>query len=86
MRQSPLLFVAAGLALGVAACDEPRYDRTPERSDIPEVMVEATPAEDAASPAAETAPESPPIDASTLPPEERTSEETVRPESETMFY
>lgn len=86
MKKSPLLFVAAGLTLGVAACDEPRYDATPERSDIPEVTVEATPAEEAAAPAVETAPEAPPVDTSALPPDARTSEETVRPESETMFY
>lgn len=86
MNKSPLPWLAASLALGLAACDEPRYEATPERSDIPEVTVEATPAEDAAEPAVETAPETPPVDTSALPPDARTSEETVRPESETMFY
>lgn len=86
MKQSLLLFVAAGLTIAVSACDEPRTDQAAGRADIPEVTVEATPAEGSAAPVVETAPESPPIDASALPPEERTSEETVRPESETMFY
>ena len=87
MVRTSLLFVAASLALGVSACDEPRYDATPERADtIPEVTVEATQAEDAAAPAADTAPETPPVDTSALPADGRTSEETVRPESETMFY
>jgi hypothetical protein len=30
--------------------------------------------------------ETPPVDSSTVPPEKRTSAETVRPESETLFY
>jgi hypothetical protein len=30
--------------------------------------------------------DTPPADSSTLPPEQRTSEESVKPESETLFY
>jgi hypothetical protein len=86
MKISPLLFVAVGLSLAAAACDEPQYQPEPERVEVPEVTVEAIPAEDAAAPAAEAAPETTSTDASPLPTDARTSEETVRPESETMFY
>ena len=42
---------------------------------------------DAAAPAADTAaPTTPPLDSSALPSEKKTSEESVQPESETLFY
>lgn len=86
MRNLPPLCAALGLMAMLAGCDEPYQDRSRETVEIPEVTVDATPAEDAAAPAVETAPEAPPVDASALPAEALTSEETVRPESETMFY
>lgn len=81
------LLVAASLStvFALAACDEPR----PDDYDRVEVQTEtiAPAAEDSASPAVETAPEpveAPPTDA--LPPESRSSEQTVQPDSETLFY
>ncbi len=73
-------------AAGLSACEEPRRDEGVETA--PAVEPPPAPAvEDVAAPAAATAPEtSPATDPSTLPPEKRTSEETVQPESETLFY
>lgn len=87
MKNTPLLCAAAVAGLSLAACDEPRRDTTPETTTaIPEVVVEAAPAETDATAAAAQAPDAPPVDASSLSPEPPTSEETVRPESETLFY
>lgn len=81
-----LIVVASLSALfALAACDDPRPDQYDTVEIQPEVAAPA--AEDAAAPAVETAPppvETPPTDA--LPPESRTSEETVQPDSETLFY
>jgi hypothetical protein len=69
----------------LAACDEPEPVR-----EAPAVVVEeaaeAPAAEDTAVPATDPAalPSAPPVD--TLPPEQRSSEESVQPESETLFY
>lgn len=81
------LLTAASLTalLALAACDEPRPESYDAVETQPEVVAPA--AEDSAAPVVETAPppvETPPTDA--LPPESRTSEETVQPDSETLFY
>jgi hypothetical protein len=72
-------------AFAVAACDDPEAY---EERETAEVVVEdpaAPAAEDAAAPvAAPSAVDTPPAD--TLPGEKRTSEESVKPESETLFY
>ena len=69
----------------LAACDDPdTYDEQPEV--VAEDVVEAPAADEVAAPVVEPAalPSAPPVD--TLPPEKRSSEESVQPESETLFY
>ena len=69
----------------VAACDDPQPVQ-----ETPQVAVEETTtapaAEEVATPVVEPAalPSAPPVD--TLPSEKRSSEESVQPESETLFY
>lgn len=74
------------LALGLAACEDPRSSNEPEYGEaLPEAPV--GPAEDvSATVAAPTAVDTPPVDSTTLPSEKRSSEESVQPESETLFY
>ena len=77
--------VALGVACAVAACEEPRYESAP--APAPAVEPEAPAAEDTAAPVvveAPDAPAKPPVE--TLPPDQRSSEETVQPESDTLFY
>ena len=75
------LIVAAllGSAAVLSGCEEP----APAEVETAQPPVEATPApvEQEAAPA-----EKAPGDNSTLPPDQRASEETVKPESETLFY
>lgn len=74
-------------ALGAAACDDTRYSNEPEFADTPVEAPVAPAAEDAGAPvAAPAATDSPPVDSTTLPSEKRSSEESVQPESETLFY
>lgn len=79
---------AFGLTMGLAACDnfQTPTDETVETG--AEAMEPVAPAaEDAAAPAADpAATDAPPADPTALPPEKRSSEETVKPESETLFY
>lgn len=80
-----LLFAATIVALGaLTACSDPQ----PEPEETLEPMIEApvAPPIEEAPPQAQAPTPSPPIDSSALPPENRTSEETVKPESETLFY
>ena len=80
------VLVALGLACAVlSGCDDPGY----ESSDASSMVVEAAPAaEDAAADAAAVEPEvEAPVDpVPVLPPDEGTSQESVTPESETLFY
>jgi len=74
-------------AFAIAACDDPR----PIEDDVSVLPTEepvAPMAEDVAAPTDATAPTTPapPTDSSAIPPEKRTSEESVQPESETLFY
>lgn len=87
MKTRLFTLAAAVGALALSACDDlGSHDDTPE--------VTPPPAEDSAVPVADEAPAAvaPPAptdahpDSSTLPSEKRTSEETVRPDSETLFY
>ncbi len=84
------LLLAAGLAAttALAACDEPRSENDYEAVEVQTEEPAAPAAEDAAAPAVAEAPAAteapPPVDA--LPPETRTSEQTVQPESDTLFY
>ena len=69
----------------VSACDDSdSYEEQP--AVVAEDVVEAPAAEEVATPVVEPAalPSAPPVD--TLPPEKRSSEESVQPESETLFY
>lgn len=86
MKRLVALLAMTG-AFAVTACDDPR----PREDDMSEMPIEAPmapAAEDAAAPTDATAPAAPTTapDASTLPPEKRSSEESVQPESETLFY
>lgn len=80
------ILLALGLtAAALTGCEDYGY----EQSDAPTVVVEATPAaEDAAVDVVEAAPEpAAPVDpVPVLPPDETTSEESVTPQSETLFY
>ena len=79
--------LALSSALAVAACDDPGVSRDEELADAPMEASAAPYAEDAAAPAADpVAVDTPPVSPETLPPEKRASEETVQPESETLFY
>lgn len=74
-------------ALTAAACDGPQESNEPETADVAMDAPVAPAAEDAAAPvAAPSAVDTPPTDSTTLPPEKRSSEESVKPESETLFY
>lgn len=74
-------------ALSAAACDDPNGYEREEVADAPMEAPVAPAAEDVAEPAAApSAVDTPPVDSSTLPSEKRTSEESVQPESETLFY
>lgn len=81
-----ILAAVLGLASALAACDEPASrDDSMMEAGPPVEMAPA--AEDVAAPAAApSAVDAPPADPSTLPSSPATSEETVQPESETLFY
>lgn len=82
-----IALLALSTALCVAACDEPSYE-DPDVAEAPPMLEPVAPAaEDVAAPVAEPeATDTPPPDSSTLPSQQRTSEESVQPESETLFY
>lgn len=75
-------------ALAVAACDDPRPAPEDSLADKAAEQPMAPTAEDAGAPAEAVAPTTPPppTDSTTLPSEKRTSEESVQPESETLFF
>ena len=84
MKRLIALFAAAG-ALALAACDDPRRnDELPDVTPPPADQAAPT-AEETAAPAVATA-APPPADSTTLPSEKRTSEESVKPDSDTLFY
>ena len=84
------IFALAALALGAAVltgCDS--YDRDDDYETAPPPMEPVAPAaEDSAAPVAapDVSDQVPAPSPDTLPPEERTSEQSVQPESETLFY
>ncbi len=81
MKRVILAAVLSSAAL-LSGCEDP----APEQSETAQATVEAVPAE-APPPVVEPEKvEKAPSDASRLPPDARTSEETVKPESETLFY
>lgn len=81
------LILAVALVAGLAACDDEAY-RSPASDDLPAPpAVESAPAaQDQGLDASATTTEAPAADYSRLPPPPETSEETVQPESETLFY
>jgi len=83
-----ILAALFGAAAVLSGCENPapgdQYedaDLLPEEAPVAP-MTEEIPVPDATPPATDT----PPADYSTIPPEKRSSAETVRPESETLFY
>lgn len=70
----------------LAACEGPAPSEDIETAPAPLEEPQAEAADEAAAPAAETAPVTPPTDTSALPPDQRSSAESVQPESETLFY
>lgn len=87
MKRLILAAVLAGVA-GLAGCEDRQYsDEYTERGQIADEAPVAPAAEDFADPAADTAVvETPPAAPQAAPQPPRTSAETVRPESETLFY
>lgn len=78
--------VAVAGAIALTACDDPR-PAEPEVMDPAMEEPVAPSIEDAQAPvAAPDATDTPPVDNSAAPAEKRTSEESVRPDSETLFY
>ena len=86
MKKLILALALCGAAT-IAGCDEVRQPQ-PETAPPPVEEAPVAPAAtDNAAPAAETAaPALPSANPGTLPHDERPSEETVKPESETLFY
>ena len=86
MNKFKLIAIIGALA-AVTACDD-EASREPTEAELPPppAMEPAVSAEDEAEDAAATTPETPPTDYSQLPPPPESSEETVQPESETLFY
>lgn len=81
-----VLALALGAAAVLAGCDDPQYSSSETATAAP---IEAAPAaEDNAAPVVET--QAPPVEthveAPPPPSTPKTSEETVKPESETLFY
>lgn len=81
-----MMVLAAALSgLTLAGCEEPVSHQSEIAPSADEVVAPA--AADEGVPAADTtAPTDVPPPTSTLPPEQRSSEQTVQPESETLFY
>lgn len=82
-----LLATSLSAAAFLASCDEPSHSESIEiQTEVPAAPAAEDAAADAVAeveaPAATAAPA--PVD--TLPPEQRTSEQTVQPESDTLFY
>jgi len=81
------LVLAVSLVAALAACDDEAYRSSERDAPPPPPPVEAAPAvEDEAVDSAATTTDAPPVDYSALPPPPESSEESVQPESETLFY
>ena len=81
------LFALAAMASAVAltACEDPR-PAEPEVMDMPMEEPVAPAVEEVQAPVAAPSAVDTPPDNSTSPSEKRTSEESVRPDSDTLFY
>jgi hypothetical protein len=81
-----IAILSLATAFGLAACTDPFADDS-EVTEAPMEVPVAAVAEDAGVPvAAPGASAAPPTDSTTLPPANQSSEESVQPESETLFY
>jgi hypothetical protein len=86
MQMKSLMFVAAiGVAaLTLSACDEPYREETGTASQPMDTPVAPSATDQTAPVTDTTAPTTP--STTTLPADERSSEQSVQPESETLFY
>ncbi|MDO9588981.1 MAG: hypothetical protein Q8R45_10035 [Brevundimonas sp.] len=78
--------LALTCVIGLTGCEDPRPSGEPEFADTSAEAPVADAATDAGEPVAAPAVAAPPADSTAVPPEKRTSEESVQPESETLFY
>lgn len=89
MKRLMTILAATAAATALAGCEPPSYqDDTVEVSEVllEEPVAEAVAAEDSAEPVVATDASAPPVDNSVLPADKRSSEESVQPESETLFF
>lgn len=82
--KSLMMFATAGIALALTGCDEP-YREEAEMAPPP-MEAPMAPAAPEQGPALDPVPPSTDLPPTPLSPEDQTSEQTVRPESETLFY
>jgi hypothetical protein len=81
-----IAILALSTAFGVVACDDPNANDS-ETAEAPMDAQVAPAADEVGAPvAAPSAVDAPPLDSTSLPSEKRSSEESVQPESETLFY
>jgi hypothetical protein len=87
MKRTFAALSALMAAMAVAACDDPQPDQT-DMAEMPAEAPDAMAADDAGvEAAAPSATDTPPaVDPGALPADKRSSEESVKPESETLFY
>lgn len=82
-----LLATSLSAAAFLASCDEPRPSESIEiQTEVPAAPAAEDAAADAVAEAEAPAATDTPAPVDTLPPEQRTSEQTVQPESDTLFY
>lgn len=81
MKQLLLAAALASAAL-LSGCEDP----APSQIETPPPPIEAVPSETPPPVVEPEKAETPPTDVSALPPDARSSEDTVKPESETLFY
>lgn len=87
MKSSLIALAVLAGALTVAACDDPSYEEDAGPPPIEAQAAEDVATEAAAADAAPAPTDVPPAaDQGTLPPDTKSSEESVQPESETLFY
>ncbi len=85
MKRLVLLAALGAAGLAVAGCEDPASQQAETAPPQIEAPVAPAATDQGVAAADTTAPtDVPPT--STLPPEQRSSEETVKPESETLFY
>lgn len=83
------LLLAASLSAAalLASCEEPRQSESIEiQTEVPAAPAAEDAAADAAAEAEAAVAADAPAPVDTLPAEQRTSEQTVQPESDTLFY